>query len=299
MKPSRFVCAILCIGLFLGIRESASSDASGLYLLEEVIDPQTLVLLSPTGETQTVQLAGIAVDRPEYKQKATEFLSSLLRDHEQLYLDFERPRPTSLQFPLAYVWVVHRRTPRWLAVHRISMNFTRDGLNEYWEIDRDDGLQFRSLNAELVKAGYVNVSPNPPDSRHLNQLKQLALEAKKRRQAEIQAKRRSGIPRNLDECYLALKLKLRQPEIIQFMNTPEKELSRYHHGLGVWLRNRWGLWQDSELRQFFTKKGVEHPDDMSRIILISFHRHLNKKDVALDELISYTAKEEVDLNDGH
>ena len=50
---------------------------------------------------------------------------------------------------------------------------------------------------------------------------------------------------------------------------------RQHFGLGLWMRNNWGLWRGSRLSVFFNQLGVCHPDDMSGIILDSYWRRLN------------------------
>ena len=48
------------------------------------------------------------------------------------------------------------------------------------------------------------------------------------------------------------------------------EMIRYHHGLGTWIRNNWGLWGGSRLQKYFTDKGMAHPDDMSSVILFYY-----------------------------
>lgn len=49
----------------------------------------------------------------------------------------------------------------------------------------------------------------------------------------------------------------------------------YHDGLGRMMRNYWGLWGDSELKNDLTALGFTHPDDMSGFILDSYwnYRH--------------------------
>lgn len=50
-----------------------------------------------------------------------------------------------------------------------------------------------------------------------------------------------------------------------------------HHSLGRWIRNNWGLWGDSELKQFLMEQGFEHPDDMSNYIIEEYITHLKLK----------------------
>ncbi len=95
------------------------------------------------------------------------------------------------------------------------------------------------------------------------------------------------VPKNLDECFSELK-KMLNRELIEEMRTGnEADMTQYHHGLGMWLRNNWGLWGGSRLKQYFNNLGVNHPDDMSGIILDSFWRNLNHKPVELESQIKY------------
>ena len=68
---------------------------------------------------------------------------------------------------------------------------------------------------------------------------------------------------------------------------PESEMVVHHQGLGRWLRNNWGLWAGSRLSKYFNDLGIEHPDDMSAIILDSFWRHLNDRPLDLQAQIAY------------
>ncbi len=43
-----------------------------------------------------------------------------------------------------------------------------------------------------------------------------------------------------------------------------------HFGLGMSLRNNWKLWHDSELAKYLKRRGFEHPDGMSGVLLKGF-----------------------------
>lgn len=114
-------------------------------------------------------------------------------------------------------------------------------------------------------------------------------EAKKERQQELQQEREAYknrivadsinglyIPKNLEECFLELNKLLKPKDIETIKNLKSKdELSLYHFGLGMWLRNNWGLWGGSRLQQYFFKKGIDHPDNMSGVILSYYYDWLN------------------------
>jgi peroxiredoxin len=95
------------------------------------------------------------------------------------------------------------------------------------------------------------------------------------------------VPRDLDESYIELK-KMLPPQLLHTMMTKsENDMIEYHHGLGTWLRNNWGLWAGSRLAQYFRQLGIHHPDDMSGIILTSFWRQLHGQEIRLTEQVNY------------
>lgn len=100
------------------------------------------------------------------------------------------------------------------------------------------------------------------------------------------------IPNNLNECMEVL------DEIFNatpkedrdwFKNSPEDEATGgIHHTLGRWIRNNWGLWnKDTELYKVFKNMEIWHADDMSDIILTSYHRKINSKDINLKEQVAH------------
>lgn len=58
-----------------------------------------------------------------------------------------------------------------------------------------------------------------------------------------------------------------------------------HFGIGMWMRNNWGLWSYSRLACYFTERGIDHPDDMSGFILKTYRLRLSGNDSELKELL--------------
>lgn len=91
------------------------------------------------------------------------------------------------------------------------------------------------------------------------------------------------IPKDLEDCL---------SELDKIMSEKDQEEFRqsnpisYHLGFGRHLRNRWGLWTSSRLQEYFLDLGVTHPDNMSGIILDSYHRHLNGKEINLNKQLN-------------
>jgi hypothetical protein len=104
---------------------------------------------------------------------------------------------------------------------------------------------------------------------------------------DTQKDREQYIPKDLDDCFLQLKKILKPEELEKMKRGTEEDMGRYHFGLGMWMRNNWGLWKGGRLATWFNAKGIHHPDDMSGIILDSYWRHLNSKPIELDKQIKY------------
>jgi len=92
------------------------------------------------------------------------------------------------------------------------------------------------------------------------------------------------VPIDLNDALEFLDCLWRDTDKEEFKNKPEGR----HFGTGMGIRNSWELWSgDTEISQYFRNLGITHADDMSGIILTSFHRYLNNLDIKLDEQIAY------------
>ncbi len=108
-----------------------------------------------------------------------------------------------------------------------------------------------------------------------------------------------GKPKTIEEAYLYLDKMFDDTAKYTFMTLPEDiATSRLHSGFGMWMRNNWGLWGNSQLMQCLIDSGFIHPDDMSAIILKTYHRRLNDKPLNFHEdaerYIAYWEKAEGD-----
>lgn len=96
------------------------------------------------------------------------------------------------------------------------------------------------------------------------------------------------IPKNIEDCIVQLD-KMIDSNTKKWIKIKSESLFSYkaHHGLGMWIRNNWGLWKISELSEYFNNLGIYHPDDMSGIIIDSYYRRINGLDIKLEEQINY------------
>jgi len=97
------------------------------------------------------------------------------------------------------------------------------------------------------------------------------------------------IPKNLEDSFIQLDKLLsdEDKQTIQQLNN-RKETIQFHHSLGMWLRNNWGLWSGSRLQKYMLDRGINHPDEMSAIILEFYYDWLNRQN---DEWKKFEAKQ--------
>ncbi len=63
------------------------------------------------------------------------------------------------------------------------------------------------------------------------------------------------IPKNLGECLTELDKMLAEVDKKEMQALPDRsDMIRYHIGLGMWVRNYWGLWGGSRLEKYFADK---------------------------------------------
>lgn len=94
------------------------------------------------------------------------------------------------------------------------------------------------------------------------------------------------IPANLDEAIAELDRLTDEDSRKKFAQLPEDQAyRRLYHSLRLWVINNWGLNGGSRLGYLFHDFGLKHPDDLAELIIISWHRHLNQKELDLKSTI--------------
>ena len=108
----------------------------------------------------------------------------------------------------------------------------------------------------------------------------------------------TSTPTNLSECLDVLMRELSAEYKDSIKKSDELNfVASAHMSLGFKIRGYWGLNSgESELSKFFQNLGIRRSDDMSGIILTSFHRFINNKPIELNVQVenykkSYRAQE--------
>lgn len=88
------------------------------------------------------------------------------------------------------------------------------------------------------------------------------------------------IPKDLKEAMLELDKLLPEEDKQEIKSLSSRDQTlKYHHNLGMWIRNNWALWGGSRLALYLREKGVMEPDGMSAVILSFYHDWLTQKDI--------------------
>jgi len=83
------------------------------------------------------------------------------------------------------------------------------------------------------------------------------------------------IPKDINDCNNQLNILLPDSIKAEIKKMTEDEFaSAAHFGLGMWLRNNWGLWSGSRLQVYMIKLRFDHPDGMSDFILRYYYKNL-------------------------
>jgi len=86
---------------------------------------------------------------------------------------------------------------------------------------------------------------------------------------------REPVPDNLAEALDTLDRASSGALLLQMRNGEENVTFELHDGLGLWIRNNWGLYDKGALYQDLATLGLQYPDDMSALVLKSWWRRMH------------------------
>ncbi len=98
------------------------------------------------------------------------------------------------------------------------------------------------------------------------------------------------IPTDLEDAFSELDRLSDPAGISNFKNAPESSIAQCHFGLGQWVLLNWGLDDGSRISHYLKLKGISVPDDMARIIILTYHRHLNGRPLMLEQEVAIISK---------
>ncbi|MFK8102487.1 MAG: DUF6794 domain-containing protein [Saprospiraceae bacterium] len=125
----------------------------------------------------------------------------------------------------------------------------------------------------------VAFAQNPPSSEDSYE---------KEYQKRIKKERLYGvyIPKDLADSFIELNRLIDRKSKAKFKNRSENEVARkLHFSLGRWIIHNWGFYGGSRFSTYLNKIGLNHPDDMARFIIVSYHRNLNRQKLEVKEQV--------------
>jgi hypothetical protein len=92
------------------------------------------------------------------------------------------------------------------------------------------------------------------------------------------------IPVDLNDAHAELSRLADQEGLIAFKSAPEDSIRRkLHFGFGRWIMTNWGLEEGSRISHYLKTQGVSRPDDMVRLIIVTWHRKLNGRPLEIEK----------------
>jgi len=163
------------------------------YTVERVIDGDTIVVTTPEGNAEEVQLIGVKAPEDEKMgQEATEFTQFLI-EGEKVILEFDVEKKDKYGRLLAYVHVyglrlyyidfLAKKKPKSAEKlkEKIYISTSWDWDQEMHGVPNRDGYGITHfLNATIIKSGYATPMTIPPNVKHADLFKSLYEEARKK-----------------------------------------------------------------------------------------------------------------------
>lgn len=94
------------------------------------------------------------------------------------------------------------------------------------------------------------------------------------------------IPKDLPDAFVELNKRIDPESKAAFKAYPEDQVAdKLFYSFGRWIIHNWGFYGGSRLSNYIKSMGIYHPEDMSRFVIVAYHRYLNKKPLEIKELM--------------
>jgi len=94
------------------------------------------------------------------------------------------------------------------------------------------------------------------------------------------------IPKDILECIAQIDISCGDELRKEANHMSEDDFTAITHAsYGMWIRNNWGLWKGSRLKQYFSSRGVSFAENISNVIFASYYRYVTGKKINFGELL--------------
>ena len=99
------------------------------------------------------------------------------------------------------------------------------------------------------------------------------------------------IPKDLFDGFEQLKRLMDPATLHEFQTLPEERAGKKIY-LVMWIAQNWSFREGSRLSHLIRELGVTYPEHMAHFVVITFHRHLNRKDLGIKERVEFYKQKE-------
>ena len=100
------------------------------------------------------------------------------------------------------------------------------------------------------------------------------------------------IPRDIDDALIKLMELTNEDARLPLLKIDEHTMAKkLYFGLGRWMEYNWNFEEGSRFSHYLRQKGLTYTEDMTRCMLITFHRHITGKHLNIDDLIKNLVEE--------
>ena len=162
---------------------------------------------------------------------------------------------------------------KWLReVHNLHCDIGYDDMDWFWGIISTDKAVPPEERPKVVESGYAGCKSYEEAAEAAIKycLKNLIKNEDDEEESDI------SVPKTVNEAIYTLEKILSDEDREYLLKNGAISM---HDSLGRWIRNEWGLWTGSELKDELMNmnKGLNHPDDMSNYIIEEFIKYWNNK----------------------
>lgn len=98
------------------------------------------------------------------------------------------------------------------------------------------------------------------------------------------------IPADLADAFVQLNKLIDKDSRLKYKTLSEEEaMHKPFFSFGRWIAHNWQFYEGSRFAHYLRQLGLSHPDDMTRFVLVTYHRQLNGRPLEAKGLVETLA----------
>lgn len=104
------------------------------------------------------------------------------------------------------------------------------------------------------------------------------------------------IPKDIGDAFKELNRLIDASSKKTFLSiNAEQAAEKLHFSFGRWMVHNWGFYGGSRFTKYLNQINLYHPDDMSRFVIITYHRNLKRQPLEVKSLVEQLKAERAEL----